>query len=548
MTTANKKMPKEMLEYLHTMIIPDGGECLILFNGELEITDFAALPENHYHGIIAQGTPTPEQSELMLRCLRPGGHCLLVAPDIQPTGHTGVCNLEDAGFEIRDSICWLRPPVDPENPKFKYCAKASTSERNAGIHDLPTGQKTKCKWTGKDVEEIQDVYEALLGELDGDEKETLAMLKGGISRDQIPDELIDKFEEFTEFEVLERCTHPCLHPDARVRTETGWRPIKEIKVGDKVLSEDGQYHLVTHVSQHPYTSPNLFEIHVLGVLEPTLASDNHPFLVLRVAAGGWGTKEVWVQASDLREGDEILSLEQTDNPLAMSLLHHRENGQTLICNKVQKVTLVPYVGDVWNLSVDGSPTFQTIVGMSHNTVKPIEIDEFLLQGIPTDQGPILDPFIGSGTTGIACLKTGHDFIGIEKDDTYARIADARLRHWNREIGKWNPATLVSDVVPIEKPQDTLGIDFLEGPEEPVVRGVCTAKVESVPELTIESAKMMGKALAGLAQIVLDATGGVASKPLAPLSLEALFGLDDEGKPTTVKEPEAPMSLDDLLDK
>ena len=50
----------------------------------------------------------------------------------------------------------------------------------------------------------------------------------------------------------------------------------------------------------------------------------------------------------------------------------------------------------------------------------------LLADVPKGRGPILDCFMGSGTTGIACLRTGHDFIGIEKDAGYFEIAKARI--------------------------------------------------------------------------------------------------------------------------
>ena len=40
---------------------------------------------------------------------------------------------------------------------------------------------------------------------------------------------------------------------------------------------------------------------------------------------------------------------------------------------------------------------------------------------------ILDPFAGSGTTGVACLRLGRKFIGIEKDPTYFALACERLR-------------------------------------------------------------------------------------------------------------------------
>jgi site-specific DNA-methyltransferase (adenine-specific) len=45
----------------------------------------------------------------------------------------------------------------------------------------------------------------------------------------------------------------------------------------------------------------------------------------------------------------------------------------------------------------------------------------------TDPGDlVLDPFCGSGTTGVACLRLGRRFIGVEKDATYAAVARERL--------------------------------------------------------------------------------------------------------------------------
>ncbi len=45
----------------------------------------------------------------------------------------------------------------------------------------------------------------------------------------------------------------------------------------------------------------------------------------------------------------------------------------------------------------------------------------------TDPGDtILDPFMGSGTTGVACIQTGRNFIGIEIDGDYFKIAERRI--------------------------------------------------------------------------------------------------------------------------
>jgi len=63
----------------------------------------------------------------------------------------------------------------------------------------------------------------------------------------------------------------------------------------------------------------------------------------------------------------------------------------------------------------------------HPTVKPLKLMEYLctLTKTPTG-GTVLDPFMGSGTTGVACKNTGRDFIGIEREAEYIEIARARL--------------------------------------------------------------------------------------------------------------------------
>jgi len=66
-------------------------------------------------------------------------------------------------------------------------------------------------------------------------------------------------------------------------------------------------------------------------------------------------------------------------------------------------------------------------GNNHPTVKPLKLMEYLckLTMTPTG-GVVLDPFMGSGTTGIACCNLNRNFIGIEKDPEYFKIAKSRL--------------------------------------------------------------------------------------------------------------------------
>ncbi len=58
--------------------------------------------------------------------------------------------------------------------------------------------------------------------------------------------------------------------------------------------------------------------------------------------------------------------------------------------------------------------------------KPVKLMEFILQA--TNEGDtVLDPFMGSGTTGVACLKNKRRFIGIEVEEYFFDLAVKRLR-------------------------------------------------------------------------------------------------------------------------
>ena len=56
---------------------------------------------------------------------------------------------------------------------------------------------------------------------------------------------------------------------------------------------------------------------------------------------------------------------------------------------------------------------------------PVEVMEKII-GILPDDVTIIDPFMGSGTTGVACKHLGRKFIGIEMDEKYFEIAKERI--------------------------------------------------------------------------------------------------------------------------
>ena len=62
----------------------------------------------------------------------------------------------------------------------------------------------------------------------------------------------------------------------------------------------------------------------------------------------------------------------------------------------------------------------------HPTVKPTDLMRYLVKLVTPPQGTVLDPFMGSGSTGKACAIEGFDFIGVEQDADYIEIARARI--------------------------------------------------------------------------------------------------------------------------
>ena len=62
----------------------------------------------------------------------------------------------------------------------------------------------------------------------------------------------------------------------------------------------------------------------------------------------------------------------------------------------------------------------------HPTVKPVQLMRYLVRLVTPPGGVVLDPFTGSGTTGVAAMADGFQFIGIEREAEYATIAEARI--------------------------------------------------------------------------------------------------------------------------
>ena len=74
--------------------------------------------------------------------------------------------------------------------------------------------------------------------------------------------------------------------------------------------------------------------------------------------------------------------------------------------------------------------FNRTQNKNHPTEKPVDLLKYLLNKFSNENDVILDPFMGSGSTGVACKKLNRQFIGIELDKTYFEIAKERIEETN----------------------------------------------------------------------------------------------------------------------
>jgi DNA modification methylase len=207
----------ELTQYLHDMIHPAplGDEANTLVAMDLDTVDWESLPDESVHGLITQGKADKHLDQIW-RVLKPGAHVMLIAPDDEPVGYVGACNLENHGFEIRDAIM-----VVDEPGKMHYVPKAAKKERNAGCEHLAARRKgTPVYDLIEEVQEDPDRLDEVLTALaeHGVEEEVLDNLTtNGIPKDLIPKPLRGSFVK-RDVNAKNGNIHPTLKPkDIMVR-------------------------------------------------------------------------------------------------------------------------------------------------------------------------------------------------------------------------------------------------------------------------------------------------------------------------------------------
>lgn len=404
---------------------------------ELEDNSIDSIVTDPPYGISFMGkkwdydVPQVEVWKECLRVLKPGGYLLSFAGT--RTQHRMAVNIEDAGFEIRDMIAWVYGSGFPKSLNIgKSVDKLQGNEREmVGKYIAPDGKER-----GGMPNNLMDIA----NNQEGDRKEH-KITKGTSEWEGWGTALKPALEPITvarkpiEGTVAENCLKwgvGGINIDGcRVETEE----LKPYKFGFQKgsFNDDG------------WKGKNVDELQPApsGRFPANLIHDGSEEVVGLFPQTG---KSVASNRGSDRNGNVYGKYNLCD-----TVRGHNDNGGSasrfFYCAKASKrernigcegLELTRHADRNIDDGVGGdNPRNRTNTPKQnfHPTVKPIALMEYLVKLVSREGQVVLDPFMGSGTTGMACKKLGRDFVGIEMEEEYIEIAKARIEGTDRDKPK-----------------------------------------------------------------------------------------------------------------
>jgi len=378
--------------------------------------------------------PKVEVWQEAMRVLKPGGHALIACGT--RTQHRMVCNIEDAGFEIRDVVSWIYGSGFPKSLNIsKAIDKAAGAEREVvGVRISEggcTGYKTfkggSLVSEGKEIDITAPATEAAK-QWDG----------WGTA-----------LKPACEFFTLARKPLSEKTVAANVlKWGTGGINIDGCRVE---MSDKDSAELMAKSSKNPSSNYNGKNYQKYGDFEKNLATPPN-------AAGRFpanlihdGSQEVLDLFPETKSGALKPYKENHENASSYSMARDKTFTQSasqgsaarfFYCAKASKKDRDEGLDGFEEKKVNTLNGYKKpsegrtanksggVKKNNHPTVKPTALMSYLCRLITPTGGTVLDPYMGSGSTGKAAIKEGFDFIGCELDPDYFNIAETRI---NNEI-------------------------------------------------------------------------------------------------------------------
>lgn len=412
------------------------GDCLQVMK-ELDDNSVDAIVTDPPYGLGFMGKKwdeLPPGKEVFIECLRvlkPGGYLLSFGGT--RTYHRMAVAIEDAGFEIRDMIEWVYGSGFPKSHNIgKAVDKLQGNERkelgidenflkrnphklkyaqsiNTGFNDgLEAAKRTKgtSKWEGWGTA-LKPAHEPICMAMKPREgtfaENCLKYGVGGINIDE-----------------------------SRVKHNEPIKKMKAQKGGNKVYGQSGRYKDTTELKPNGRFPANLIHDNSEEVRECFPETG-------KSSGGRIGNKgsDLNMMGTDYQKGDPGFGDTGTAARYFKSIKYcpkASKSERNMGCEELENHNPCyeshrPNYKNTKGIETPYAGTGRTGGNLKNNhpTVKPIALMEYLIKMVTREGQTVLDPFMGSGTTGMACKRLGRDFIGIELNEEYIKIAEARIK-------------------------------------------------------------------------------------------------------------------------
>lgn len=416
------------------------GDCLDKLK-ELEDNSIDAVVTDPPYGLSFMGkkwdydVPKQEVWEECMRVLKPGGHLLAFAGS--RTYHRMAVRVEDAGFEIRDQIMWLYGSGFPKSHNIGKAVDKLQGNQREVVGENPNHRETDA------------LYELGFqgGKGDGTITRGNSEWEGwGTALKPAHEPIVmarKPFKGSVAQNVLEHGVGGLNIDGCRVEYEDTQNPATNPKYrleGGYKTPEKGQESkgAVTFSSSNNDINPSgRFPANIIldeeagkildqqsGILKSGYVADHHKTKDSSwFGASGQYSKNS-TQINDLVGGASRF--------FYCPKVSKKERNEGVEGKAKSTAFLSPdsrMDKDNYERVSPGMERFKTQPKVNfHPTVKPTDLMAYLIRLVTPKNGVVLDPFMGSGSTGKACAREGMRFVGIEMDEEYMEIAKQRVEH------------------------------------------------------------------------------------------------------------------------
>jgi site-specific DNA-methyltransferase (adenine-specific) len=391
------------------------GDCLNVLR-TLDDNSIDSIVTDPPYGLAFMGkrwdydVPSVEVWAECLRVLKPGGHLLAFAGT--RTQHRMCVRIEDAGFDIRDMIAWVYGSGFPKSHNVSCAIDKAHGHPNRGraIPTASTYQASDIEQKNKLTSNPVEAYDA-------------------------------KTDAARQWQGWGTALKPALEPITVARKPLDGTVAHNVTTwGTGAINVDGcRVEFASHEDMK--TMENARWTVRTGVTDEYkgtggMMTSNVDGQVL-LGSDHINKKGRW-PANLIHDGsDEVLGLFPSDE------------GRFFYCAKASKrdrdegLTLPPrqYSHDGRSKPIENAyQRNESTARNNHPTVKPTDLMRYLCRLVTPPGGIVLDPFMGSGSTGKAAALEGFRFVGIERDPAYMEIARQRIAAVSPEPSEDKPAS------------------------------------------------------------------------------------------------------------